>query len=239
MQASGNGPIDQPPNVMGTTVPDPLDDANMMASEEFQTLLDITTTNSIKKALTSAMGVMSSTITRSITQALMKGHPRTQAPPQTSDMPSIHLPGHKTSSKRKHPDPPPHIQDNPGLKDMPQAVQDGVQQPRNRATGRAKVARHWKQMRAYEIMSDLDYSDEEGSDEVFSDPYEDKVSEDENVMGMQLATTLSKKARDNPDEPTLAFDLDDLRHLCSAEWEPPEHIAQYLALAQTPLPGGP
>ncbi|CAH2222969.1 Hypothetical predicted protein [Pelobates cultripes] len=167
MQASGDGPIDHPLNVMGTTASDP--DANMMASEEFQSLLDVTMTNFINKASASAMGVISSTITRFVTQVFMQGHSTTQAPPQTSC---------KALSKHKHPDAPPHTQDNPGLNDMPQAVQGGAQQPRNRAAGRAKVARHWKRERAHDIMSDSDYSYEEGSDEVFSDLYEDEVSED-------------------------------------------------------------
>ncbi|CAH2316432.1 Hypothetical predicted protein, partial [Pelobates cultripes] len=66
---------------------------------------------------------------------------------------------------------------DPALTDMPQAVHDGAQQPRNRASGRATATRDWKRARAHDILSDSDEERDEGSDAPYSDPYEDELSE--------------------------------------------------------------
>ncbi|CAH2220564.1 Hypothetical predicted protein [Pelobates cultripes] len=159
-----------------------MDDATLMASVEFQTLLDGTMTNSISKALTSAMVVMSSTITQSITQALMQAQLAPHAPMQRATVPNITLPGHKALCKPKHAIPPPIDQVTPGLTDTPQAVHDGAQQLCNRATGRAKAPRTWKWVRAQEILS--------GS---YFDPYEAEIFEGEDLAWQQFASSLSIK----------------------------------------------
>ncbi|CAH2315326.1 Hypothetical predicted protein [Pelobates cultripes] len=147
-----------------------------------------------------------------------------------------------SEDKRKHANDPHHTQEIPGLTDTPQAVYDGAQQPRIGATGWAKAARHWKRTRAQDVMSDSDKREEEGSDDPYSDQYEEKISEGEDLPGKQFPSAMAKavlttapsdetgssKVQDT--KATLLFDPDNLRHPRSAEWEPPEHIAQYLAL---------
>ncbi|CAH2301457.1 Hypothetical predicted protein [Pelobates cultripes] len=134
---------------------------------------------------------------------------------------------------------PPHAQVKPGFIDTPQAVNDGTQQPRNRATGRATAAREWKRARAHDLLSDSDEDGEEGSDDQFSDPYGDETSGDADLPGTQFPSRPAQaKAQSGAPETestrdakdTLAFDPDNLRHPRSAKWEPAEHIAQYLAL---------
>ncbi|CAH2256005.1 Hypothetical predicted protein, partial [Pelobates cultripes] len=66
---------------------------------------------------------------------------------------------------------------DPALIDMPQAVHDGAQQPRNRPSGRATATRDWKRAKAHDILSDSDEEGDEGSDAPYSDPYEDELSE--------------------------------------------------------------
>ncbi|CAH2254263.1 Hypothetical predicted protein, partial [Pelobates cultripes] len=72
---------------------------------------------------------------------------------------------------------------DPALIDMPQAVHDGAQQPRNRASGRATATRDWKRAKAHDVLSDSDEEGDEGSDAPYSDPYEDELSEGESLQG--------------------------------------------------------
>ncbi|CAH2283851.1 Hypothetical predicted protein, partial [Pelobates cultripes] len=114
------------------------------------------------------------------------------------------------------------------------AVEDGAIPPRKRAPGQAKSARSWKRARAHEDSSDSDQSLEEEYD----DPYMDQYCEDNSDSGSDVKpVTASQKVTAQGSEPTrlgdpdwALFDTGDLRHACSAEWEPPEHIARYLAL---------
>ncbi|CAH2312670.1 Hypothetical predicted protein [Pelobates cultripes] len=131
------------------------------------------------------------------------------------------------------------MQVDPAQIDMPQAVHDGAQQPRNRTSGRATATRDWKRARTQDILSDSDEEGDEGSDVPYSDPYEDELSEGESLQGKQfpLAPTRTATHSGAPEAATshdpkevLLFDPDNLRHPRSAEWEPSEHIARYLAL---------
>ncbi|CAH2312685.1 Hypothetical predicted protein [Pelobates cultripes] len=145
---------------MATTDPDP---------QEFQSLLDTTMSKSISKAISSAMGAMSSTISDSITQALKQVQPH-PTPALTHTPPEGRLPGRKALTKRRHSQDPPPMQVDPALIDMPQAVHDGAQQPRNRASGRATATRDWKRAKAHDVLSDSDEEGDEGSDAPYSDP---------------------------------------------------------------------
>ncbi|CAH2222299.1 Hypothetical predicted protein [Pelobates cultripes] len=131
---------------------------------------------------------------------------------------------------------PPHTQVNPGKIYMPHAVCDGAQQPRSGATGRAKAAREWKRARAHYVLSESDDEGDEGSDDHYSDPYGDLISDDEGLLGTQFpsaptpATAQSEVLGADAVCDTTLFDPDNLRHPRSSEWEPSEHIAQNLAL---------
>ncbi|CAH2329757.1 Hypothetical predicted protein, partial [Pelobates cultripes] len=122
------------------------------------------------------MGAMSSTISDSITQALKQVQPHS-TPALTHTPPEGRLPGRKALTKRRHSQDPPPMQVDPALIDMPQAVHDGAQQPRNRASGRATATRDWKRAKAHDVLSDSDEEGDEGSDAPYSDPYEDELSE--------------------------------------------------------------
>ncbi|CAH2315693.1 Hypothetical predicted protein [Pelobates cultripes] len=84
-------------------------------------------------------------------------------------------------------------------------------------------------MRAQEILSNLDKSVEEGSDETYPNPYEDEISKGEDLAGKQFASASSKKALTTElsdlagsgelldAKATPVFGPDDLRHPRSAE----------------------
>ncbi|CAH2321482.1 Hypothetical predicted protein [Pelobates cultripes] len=111
----------------------------------------------------------------------MQAYPAPLATLQTPATSSVALLGWKAQRKRKHASVPLHTKETPGLTDTPQAVYDGEQQLCNGATGWAKATRNWKQTRGQDMLSDLDKSEEEGSDVPYSDPYEDEISEDEDL----------------------------------------------------------
>ncbi|CAH2222089.1 Hypothetical predicted protein [Pelobates cultripes] len=142
-----------------------------MASEEFQSLLDSTMAQSINRALTSAMGVMSSSITQSITEALIQtqtsGMQNTRNPGPTN----MAQPGRKALAKSRHVASPPELQVQPASNDTPQAVKDGAIPPRTGAPGQAKSTRAWKRARAHGDSSNSDRSLEEQYDDSYMDHY--------------------------------------------------------------------
>ncbi|CAH2299258.1 Hypothetical predicted protein [Pelobates cultripes] len=95
---------------------------------------------SINKALASTMGVMSSSITQSITRALMQSQSSGPQSTQNLGTTNVAQPGRKALAKSKHIASPPELQVQPALTDTPQAVNDGAIPPRNRAPGQAKSA---------------------------------------------------------------------------------------------------
>ncbi|CAH2312094.1 Hypothetical predicted protein [Pelobates cultripes] len=131
---------------------------------------------------------------------------------------------------------------------MLEAVTEGAPPMRKRAPGRVKKARLWKWARAHEEGSDTDRSVEADSDVMEYDSY-DEVESGEDLPHTGLTpsgnsnttrgpppghTGYSKTLLDPQGNPL--FNPDDLRHPRSAEWEPPGHIAQYVARRmRTPL----
>ncbi|CAH2253090.1 Hypothetical predicted protein [Pelobates cultripes] len=111
-----------------------------------------------------------------------------------------------------------------------------------------KTARLWKRARSRDERSESDRSEEEEYEELDYASDEEAVSEEGAPPAVAPHTggafpaggvTAQKASGDagilDPQGNPL-FDPDDLRHPRSAEWEPPEHIARYIALRmRTPL----
>ncbi|CAH2246084.1 Hypothetical predicted protein [Pelobates cultripes] len=116
------------------------------------------------------------------------------------------------------------------------AVQDGAFL-RKRAAGRAKSARKWKRARALDDDgSDTDQTGESDSDPPDYASYEEGVSGDEAEFNASALPPGEGQDICDPQGYPL-FNPDDLRHPRSAEWDPPAHIANYLALRMhTPFP---
>ncbi|CAH2295543.1 Hypothetical predicted protein [Pelobates cultripes] len=108
-----------------------------MPSEEFQALLDSTMAGSIQRAIASAMGLMSSSISQTLAQALFIPK-RSHANMVTADKSAPTA--RKATSKTKHISPHLMNQALPELTAMLDAVPGGAI-PRKRATGRAKATR--------------------------------------------------------------------------------------------------
>ncbi|CAH2247988.1 Hypothetical predicted protein [Pelobates cultripes] len=136
---------------------------------------------------------------------------------------------------------PPELQVQPALNDMPEAVKDAAIPPRNIAPGRAKSTRTWKRACAHEDSSDLDWSLEEQYDDSYMDHYSVEYSDSGSEIKVFIATQEVTAQGTMPAESGEGDDLrdplgnplcdpDDLRHPRLAEWEPPAHIAKYLAL---------
>ncbi|CAH2282668.1 Hypothetical predicted protein [Pelobates cultripes] len=138
------------------------DDTALMASEEFQNILDTTMAASINKALASAMGAMSASFSQTLTQALSQAHNAHIAtsvvhpPSATADVVS-----RKAKNKTKHLIFHSTDKAMPITTDPPLAIKEGALQPRKRASGRAKAVRSWKRARALNEWSDSDRSEED------------------------------------------------------------------------------
>ncbi|CAH2276052.1 Hypothetical predicted protein [Pelobates cultripes] len=178
------------------------------------------------------MGTVSSSLSHTIQQALTQPLAPSMMPnPQPALQPQA---SRKVHAETKHISPNvTHVL--PALTDMPMAVQDRALL-RKRAAGRAKSARKWKRARAHvNEGSDSDLSGETDSDAPDYASYEEGGSDAEAGSDASALPPGGGQGICDPQGYPL-FDPDDLRHPRSAEWDPPEHIASYLALRMcTPL----
>ncbi|CAH2220668.1 Hypothetical predicted protein, partial [Pelobates cultripes] len=139
---------------IGATIP-----ADFDPTADMQYMIDNTMSHVVTKALTSAMGLMSESISQTITHALL-GAQKSAQPITTQALPAIapsqpHT-GRKATAKTKH--------SSISQMDSYTPVTDGASNipPRKRATSRAKSARLWKRAKAQlESESDLSEIEEE------------------------------------------------------------------------------
>ncbi|CAH2312196.1 Hypothetical predicted protein [Pelobates cultripes] len=146
-------------------------------SEELQALLDATMSRSVTQAIFNAMGVMSDTLSHSISSAIMASSQTPgSAPPIPSDSKLMVPSSRKASCKSHH---LPGAASKTSMTDRLRPVEtEDVVLLRKRAPCRAKVVRNWKRAKALPDSDSeevLDGSD--AIDPVYSDNLSPKYSE--------------------------------------------------------------
>ncbi|CAH2274881.1 Hypothetical predicted protein [Pelobates cultripes] len=225
------------------------DEVDFAVSDEIQSILDTTMSKSMSKALASAMDVMSTSLSKTFTQAILQAQMSVPPTSQTVAIPTASHPGRKALATTKH-------AKTIMMDSIPPAT-DGarVNPPHKRATGWVKAARLWKRAKAQHDSAESELSDEEVYDQEsaldpsddLSDPESDyaigegeipsHVYPSDGALGTIVSHLLSSEAEkilDPQGEPL--FDPDDLRHPRSAKWSPFEHVACYIgAWVRKPL----
>ncbi|CAH2223489.1 Hypothetical predicted protein [Pelobates cultripes] len=153
----------------------------------------------------------------------------------------------KVKAKSKHLSYHSNDQAMPNQMDSPSAITDGALPPCKRATGWAKAEQIMEAACALEDWLDSDRSEEEVSNAPDHAYYNEAGSEAEEPFDLGAQEALTSTALGLVDAPRDAgvglqdpqghplFYPDDLHNPHSAKWEPPSHIASYLALCMCTL----
>ncbi|CAH2283765.1 Hypothetical predicted protein [Pelobates cultripes] len=131
-------------------------------SEDFQALLDATMNKSATQAIFNAMGVMSDTLSHTISSAIMaSGRNPGSAPPITSDTKPMVPSGRKATGKSHHLT---GVTSKISVTDRLRPVEnEDVVLPSKRSLHREKAVRIWKRAKALPDSSDSDSDSEEVS----------------------------------------------------------------------------
>ncbi|CAH2324921.1 Hypothetical predicted protein [Pelobates cultripes] len=147
--------------------------ADFESTADMQLMFDNTMSHVVTKALTSAMGLMSESLSQTITHAILGAQKSTQ-PVATQALPAVtpsqpHI-GRKATAKTKH--------SSISQMDSYTPVTDGAPNipPHKRATSRAKSARLWKRAKA-QLESESDLSEIEEVTDMDSEDPSDPQSE--------------------------------------------------------------